>query len=363
MAKILISDIKENQKIESLFLVKSKSSATGKTGKPYIYLRLSDKSGEIKGYIWDNVEKYSGVFDAGDIVKIKSRASLFQNEMQLSITDIEKAEENLLDENTLKLFLKSTKYDINEMFEELSGIMYENLQNEFIIALVKKFFTDENYIKKLKTMPAAKSIHHGYIGGLLEHTLSMAKTGVFLAGHYRKFVIKDILLAGILLHDIGKMEELSNKNNATEYSDEGRLLGHIVLGVNLVDRKISEIPDFPGNLRLLLLHAILSHHGELEFGSPKKPKTIEALLLHFIDNMDSKTNQFIEMLDNQQVPWSQYSKNLDRYLLNSELFLSNHPEKDMSESDTKFAQEKKSLAESLDKPKKNSSDVYAGSLF
>ncbi|MCL4542479.1 MAG: HD domain-containing protein [Deltaproteobacteria bacterium] len=323
MEKILISDIKENQKIDTIFLVKGKSSATGKTGKPYIYLKLSDKTGEIKGYIWDNVEKYNGLFDVGDFIKIKSKSSIFQNELQLSVSELKKIDKTDIDENLLALFLKSTKYDVNIMFSELINILDETLTDEYIIMLTKKFLHDEDYVKKLKTMPAAKSIHHGYIGGLLEHTLSMVRIGVFISKHYEKYINKDILIASILLHDAGKTEELGNKNNnITEYSDEGKLLGHIVLGANIIDKKIGEIEGFPRNLRTLLLHSVISHHGELEFGSPKRPKTIEALLLHFIDNMDAKTNQFIETIETQVTPWGPYLKQLDRYLLNSKIFYS-----------------------------------------
>ncbi|MHB1662197.1 MAG: 3'-5' exoribonuclease YhaM family protein, partial [bacterium] len=320
MEKILVSDIKENQKVESIFLVKSKSQATGKTGKPYIYLKLSDKTGEIKGYIWDNAEKFNALFETGDLVKVKSKTSVFQNELQLGISDIEKIKLDRLDEGAIGLFLKSTKYDINSMFSELKSILKANLTDEYIIKLTGKFLDDENYIKQLKTIPAAKSIHHAYVGGLLEHTLSMMKTGVFLSEHYKKYVIKDILLSSILLHDAGKTEELTVKNNITEYSDEGRLLGHIVLGIAAIDKKIAEIPGFPEKLRLLLLHSIAAHHGEMEYGSPKRPKTIEAFLLHYIDNMDSKTNQFADFIDNNITQWSQFSKPLDRYLLNSKIF-------------------------------------------
>ncbi len=343
--KILVSGIRENQKVDSLFLVKSKTIATGKTGKPYIFLRLSDKSGEIKGYIWDNVEKYSGGFKAGDIIKIKSRSSAFQNEIQLGITEAERIDKGSLSENILSFFLKSTKYDTNKMFGELLKIIDVNVKNEYILSLIKKFTDDPSFVKKLRTMPAAKSIHHSYVGGLLEHTLSMLKIAVFLADNYAPYVNKDILIAGALLHDAGKMEELSNKNDATEYSDEGRLIGHIVLGAAAVDRKISEIKGFPEELRLLILHLIISHHGELEFGSPKRPKTIEALLLHFIDNMDAKANIFMDVYESQQTPWSQYYKQLDRYILNPALFsLKDRDEKEDGKDD-------------------NRQEVYSGELF
>ncbi len=320
MEKIFVSDIKENQKVDSVFLIKSKSLATGKTGKTYIYLKLSDKTGEIKGYVWDNAEKFNPLFEAGDLIRIKSKSALFQNELQLGITDIEKIKSDGMDESFLTLFFKSSKYDINTMFAELISILKENLTDAYIVKLADKFLNDENYIIRLKTMPAAKSIHHAYVGGLLEHTLSMLKIGVFLSGHYEKYVIKDVLIASIFLHDVGKIEELSVKNNLTEYSDEGRLLGHIVIGIRAVDTKISEIPDFPEKLRLLILHCIASHHGEMEYGSPKRPKTAEALLLHYIDNMDSKENQFADFIDSVNTQWSQYSKPLDRYLLNSKIF-------------------------------------------
>ena len=320
MEKILVSDIKENQKVDSIFLVKSKSQATGKTGKPYVYLKLSDKTGEIKGYIWDNAEKLAPLFDTGDLVRVKSKTSIFQNELQLGISEIEKIEYGMLGPDAMALFLKSSKNDAESMFQELKSILKENLTDEYIVKLTDKFFEDENYIKLLKTLPAAKSIHHAYIGGLLEHTLSMIKIGVFLSGHYSRYVIKDILLSSIFLHDVGKTEELKIKNNVTEYSDEGRLIGHIVLGAEAVNKKIAEIPGFPENLKLLLLHSIISHHGELEYGSPKRPKTPEAFLLHYIDNMDSKESQFADFMDNNNTLWSQYSKPLDRYMLNSRIF-------------------------------------------
>ena len=322
MEKILVSEITENQKVDSIFLVKSKSQAMGKTGKPYVYLKLSDKAGEIKGYIWDNVDKLAPLFEAVDIIKVKSKSSLFQNELQLSITEIEKIDFKNLAAEDAALFFKSSNNDIESMYNDLKTALKENLTDEYIIKLIDKFLEDENYVKLLKTLPAAKSIHHAYVGGLLEHTLSMLKTGVFLAEHYKKYVIKDVLLAAIFLHDAGKIEELKIKNNVIEYSDEGRLLGHIVLGSSAVERKISEINGFPENLKLILIHSIIAHHGEMEYGSPKRPKTTEAFLLHYIDNMDSKVNQIADFIDNcDNALWSRYSKPLDRYLLNSLLFL------------------------------------------
>lgn len=323
MEKILVSEIKENQKVDSAFLVKSKSHATGKTGKPYIYLKLADKTGEIKAYIWDNIDKFANSFEIGDIVKVKSKSSVFQNEVQLGITDIEKAGIDAENAEAMSLFFRSAGAGVNEMLAELVSVLKQNIENEYILKLIGKFLDDENYIRKLKSMPAAKSIHHAYIGGLLEHTLGMVKIAVFMAEHYSRYVIKDILVASAFLHDVGKIDELCVKNNVTEYSDEGRLIGHITLGAAAIDRKIREISGFPEKIKLLLMHCLVSHHGELEYGSPKRPKTGEAFLLHYIDNMDSKMNQFADFVEScGGVQWSQYSKSLDRYLLNSMIFIS-----------------------------------------
>ncbi len=319
MDKIFVSSIKDNEKIDSVFLVKTKTVQTGKTGKPYIFLKLSDMTGDIKGNVWDNVQKYINLFEEGDLVHIKSRSLMFQNEPQLNISEIRKVQVPPFE---LNFFLKTTKFNAEDMFTELSSILRKNIDDKYVKELVELFLHDTEYVSKLKILPAAKSIHHAYIGGLLEHTLSMAKAGLLLSKHYESIVNKDIILAGILLHDVGKLEEIKFEKNIAKYSDKGRLIGHIVLGVNLIDKKIDMIKDFPNELRVMILHVVLAHHGELEFGSPKKPKTVEALLLHFIDNMDAKINQFAAITGGQNSVWSSYSKQLDRYILNTKIFMS-----------------------------------------
>ena len=320
MDKLFISDLKENEKADSIFLVKNKSLLKGKTGKDYISLKLSDKTGDIKANIWDNTQKFANIFEAGDFIRIKSKTSIFQNELQLNISDAEKID---ITGGDLCLFLRSSKFNIDDMYLELCAILRENIKDKYIGELINSFLNDEHYTNKLKSLPAAKSIHHAYIGGLLEHTLSIVKAGLLMSMHYKDSVNKDVMLASCFLHDAGKIQELRFNKNITEYSDEGRLLGHIVLGINCISKRMETIKDFPENLKIIILHSIASHHGELEFGSPKRPKTIEAVILHFIDNMDARVNQF-EGLTEETAKisyWSNYSKHLDRYILDSKSYL------------------------------------------
>ncbi len=320
MDKLFISDLKENEKADSIFLVKNKSLLKGKTGKDYISLKLSDKTGDIKANIWDNTQKFANIFEAGDFIRIKSKTSLFQNELQLNISDAEKID---VTGGDLCLFLRSSKFNIDDMYLELCAILRKNITDKYISELINSFLNDEHYTDKLKSLPAAKSIHHAYIGGLLEHTLSIVKAGLLMSMHYKDSVNRDVMLASCFLHDAGKIQELRFNKNLTEYSDEGRLLGHIVLGINCISKRMETIEGFPENLKIIILHSIASHHGELEFGSPKRPKTIEALILHFIDNMDARVNQFEGLTEETAKVsyWSNYSKHLDRYILDSKSYL------------------------------------------
>ncbi|RZD16742.1 MAG: HD domain-containing protein [Candidatus Acididesulfobacter guangdongensis] len=320
MDKLFISDLKENEKADSIFLVKNKSLLKGKTGKDYISLKLSDKTGDIKANIWDNTQKFANIFEAGDFIRIKSKTSVFQNELQLNISDAEKID---VTSGDLCLFLRSSRFNIDDMYLELCTILRENIKDKYISELINSFLNDEHYTDKLKSLPAAKSIHHAYIGGLLEHTLSIVKAGLLMSMHYKDSVNKDVMLASCFLHDAGKIQELRFNKNIAEYSDEGRLLGHIVLGINCISKRIESIKGFPENLKIIILHSIASHHGELEFGSPKRPKTIEALILHFIDNMDARVNQFEGLTEETAKVsyWSNYSKHLDRYILDSKSYL------------------------------------------
>jgi len=193
------------------------------------------------------------------------------------------------------------------------------VKRPFLRRLLDRFFEDEDFAKKIKMAPAAKSVHHVYLGGLLEHTLSVVHLMLRIIPHYEN-LDQDLLIAGAILHDIGKIEELSYQRNF-DYSDSGRLLGHIILTVEMIDEKLRMVPEFPESSAMLLKHMILSHHGELVFGSPKRPETLEALLLHHVDDMDAKINAFMAWIEKEKDDpsrWTTYHKLFDRFILKPE---------------------------------------------
>lgn len=313
--KILISGIKENDKVESYFLVKDKNVAMAKNGKPYLNLKLMDRSGEIEGRVWDNAEEISGYFEKNDIVTVKGRGSLYQGKIQLSIVDVRKAAEGAASADD---FLPRSAKEPDDMLLELKGII-SSIKDPYLKILMDSFMNDKQFADLLKTAPAAKGMHHVYIGGLLEHTLSVARLVIELSRHYNGVNI-DLLLSGSILHDMGKTRELSYKS-AFDYTDEGRLLGHIIIGIQMLDEKIRGIDGFPEKTAMLLRHMIASHHGELEFGSPKRPKTLESLLLHNIEDMDAKINAYQSAVNrdtSEDTSWTPYQKMFERYLYKGE---------------------------------------------
>ncbi len=311
MEKIFIEQIRENDKVNSIFLVKDKILATGKTGKQYLTLRLGDRTGEIDARIWDNAEQISLTFKKGDFVQIKSRTQLYQGNIQLIINSLEsiKEEDVLIDE-----FLPKTGKNIEKMFLELRE-MAGKIEEKHLRALLDLFFDDRKFVSLFKIAPAAKSIHHVVIGGLLEHTLSVCQLILLVRNHYDG-IDGDLLLTAGILHDIGKIHELAYEK-AFDYTDKGRLIGHVVMGAEMIQEKINQIEGFPEKLNMLLKHLLLSHHGVLEFGSPKRPKTLDALLLHYLDDMDAKMNAFSNFMETQGDPesgWTPYHRVFDRFL-------------------------------------------------
>ncbi len=307
---IYVKDIKDQTKIEGLFLVKDKNNGITKNGKPYLALNLSDKTGHVKGRIWDNAEKFGNFFSQGDIVKIKSHSILYQGVLQLNISDIEKHD---CDESVLCEFLPASENDLNESYNELMSIV-ETIGNIHLKKLLQTVFNDSDIVSSFKAAPAAKSIHHDYLGGLLEHTLSVTRLANDLIRHFNN-VNRDILITGAILHDIGKIYELSYDRNF-DYTDAGRLVGHITIGVELINDKLKLLPDFPEGLALVIKHLVLSHHGQYEFGSPKRPKTPESLLLSYLDDMDAKMYGLLQFIKKEKKPgtkWTSYHKLFDRY--------------------------------------------------
>lgn len=311
MKKIFVKDIKEKDRIEEVFLVSKKESGVTKNGKPYLNLRLMDSTGDIEARVWDDVDSIANLFDKNDFVIVKGAAISYQRNIQLNISQVNKIPSQDID---VSMFLPLSKYNPDEMFRELEEIV-TSIKDVYIKKLLTILLSDGEISRLLKLAPAAKSIHHTYLGGLLEHILSLAKLTRDVSSHY-PHLNKDILIAGAVLHDIGKIYELSYEG-AFDYTDEGKMLGHITIGVDMLEKKISQIPDFPKKTTLLLKHMILSHHGHLEYGSPKRPKTLEAVMLYYLDDLDSKIQSITALIEKEKganSKWTTYHKSFDRYI-------------------------------------------------
>jgi 3'-5' exoribonuclease len=315
VAKIFINELKKGQTVESIFHVREKVLSKTKTGNPYLSLHLADRTGEVKGRIWESATDFAPLFEADDFIKVRAEVDEFQGTLQLRILKLRKCQEA---EIRLDDFLPQTPRDIEKMFSELKSIA-SDVQHPFLRRLLLAFFADEDFVKKFKLAPAAKAAHHVYIGGLVEHTLSVVQL-ILLIGPRYKGINQELLITGGILHDIGKISELSF-DRTFDYTDPGRLLGHITLTVEMIDEKIRSIPDFPEVLSILLKHIALSHHGEFAFGSPKRPKTLEALLLHHLDDLDAKVNGFLSWIEKEKdTPsrWTSYHKLFDRFIFKPE---------------------------------------------
>lgn len=300
-----IQDLKENDFIKNeIYLCKTKQELKGKNGKDYESLILQDKTGTIDAKIWDftgGIEQYESM----DYVHIDARVTVFQGSRQLNISRIYKATEG---EYNQADYLPMTKKDIDTMYRELQEYI-ASIKDPFLKTLAEDFFVkNAEFAKRFKRHSAAKAIHHSFIGGLLEHTLSVVKLCDYYSGSY-PIINRDMLITAAMFHDIGKMEELSTFPE-NDYTDDGQLLGHIFIGANVVNNYVKRIDKFPLKLKNELIHCILAHHGELEYGSPKKPATIEALALHMADNTDAKLQTMTELLaaNDSQLEWMGYQK-------------------------------------------------------
>jgi 3'-5' exoribonuclease len=292
------------------FLVTSKSVLKTNAGKPYLSLTLKDASGEIDGRVWDNVDSISARFGSNDYVSLTGSLVTHQGRHQVKILDIKKVEAEQIDPGD---FIPATVKSIDEMWGRIESLI-ASIGDKSLKSFLKELFSSSEIAKKVKTAPAGKVLHHEYIGGLLEHVLSVAEICDFLSTHYPE-ASRDMLIAGALLHDIGKIYELSY-DRAIDYTDEGKLIGHIVIGAELIT-KLEEKKKLLGKEKeMLLKHIILSHHGELEYGSPKRPKTLEALIVHFVENLDSKVGAFLSVLEKSDgdEAWSDYQRMFNRFL-------------------------------------------------
>jgi 3'-5' exoribonuclease len=312
MDKQAVRDLKDKDAVDSLFLVKEKSVGVGKNGRTFMSLLLGDQTGAMDGRVWDRVEELNQEFESGDIVRVKGLVQIFQGRKQVIVHRIEKP-----DQSTLQItdFIPASGKDTDDMFVELLKIV-RSMQNIHLRQLTLDVIEDPEIKPLFMNAPAAKTIHHAWRGGLLEHVLSISKILEFLASHY-DFLNRDLLLFGGIFHDIGKVWELSYEGSLG-YTDKGRLLGHMLLACELVEKKTSRILGFPEDLKDLCKHIILSHHGKIEYGSPKRPKFMEAMLVAMVDDLDSKMNTiqtFIESERNVGDKWSRYHELFDRYFM------------------------------------------------
>lgn len=309
--KIYIKDIKTGDKVNEIFLVAEKNLAYSQKGAPYLNLRLKDRTGDVDGKVWENAVDWDKAFKKGDLIRIQARAQSFKNAIQMSIIELKKVADAEVD---LADYFPVAKGDRAAMFAEILDYC-EQVKSPCLAGLLRSFFKEEKVASLFRRAPAAKGFHHVYIGGLLEHTLSVVRLLDKAAGHYTG-VNRDLLITGGILHDIGKIYEFSFER-IVEYSDAGRLVGHIVMGVEMVDAKIAAMPDFPEQTAMELRHLILSHHGVLEYGSPKRPKTLEALIVHHMDDLDAKVNAFQEFIRearDEEQDWTPYHRLFDRYI-------------------------------------------------
>jgi 3'-5' exoribonuclease len=307
-----VKDIKEGELVRDLFLVGSKAQLLSNTGKPYLTLTLRDRTGQFEGRVWDRAEEIGKRFDRDDIVEVSGSAIQYQGRMQLKVQDVQKLAGERPD---LGEFLPVTKRGIEPLWRQLRELV-TGVADAELRKLLERVFPDPpgtDTARRFCQAPGGKRMHHDYIGGLLEHTVSVAAVCRFLSTHYEG-VDGDLLVTGALLHDIGKVEELAYEGTF-DYTDEGRLLGHLYMGAEWVSREC-EKAGIPPAKAMLLKHMILSHHGELEYGSPKRPKTLEAVLLHFVENMDAKANAFSGAMEDlpEGVRWTEYNRMFERYL-------------------------------------------------
>ena len=302
-----IKEYREGDRVSDVYLCKHKQSAVTKNGKQYENVILQDKTGTIDAKIWDPNSAGIDEFDALDYIGVYGDVTSFNGALQVNIKRVRKCQEG---EYNPADYLPMSPYDIEEMYRELLYYV-DGIENQYLKTLLELFFVkDEAFVKAFKRSSAAKTVHHGFVGGLLQHTLSVAKLCAFYCERYER-LNKDLLIAAALCHDIGKIKELSFFPE-NDYTDEGQFLGHIVMGTEMVGEKIRQIPNFPSIIESELRHCILAHHGEYEFGSPKKPAIMEAVALNFADNTDAKMQTFTEMLEgNTNTGWLGFNRLFD----------------------------------------------------
>jgi 3'-5' exoribonuclease len=322
MKAAYVSDLTPDTTITSFFLVAEKELRSTREGKSYLRLELSDRSGSIEARAWENVEGLAAAFDRDDIVKVQARVESYKTRVQLSVEKLRRAEPSEVD---LADYFPHTAEDIEELYGRLREYV-AGIKNTWLNRLVSGVIEDPAIAPRLKRAPAAKVMHHAFVGGLLEHIVSLCDLCRLAAQHYVELDV-DLLIAGAILHDIGKLDELCYER-AIYYTDEGQLLGHIIMGLEQVTQRMNAIEGFPPGYKTLIKHLLISHHGEYEFGSPKLPMFREALVLHYLDNLDSKMGAARAALraGGGEAGWTAFSAALNRRLLRLDQFRTGAPE-------------------------------------
>jgi 3'-5' exoribonuclease len=308
----------ENKVVTSSFVVASKQVKAKKNGEPYLALILADRTGQIEAKMWDNVDEFILAFEQDDFLKIKGLINRYKNRFQLTIHKLRRMEEAEIDFTD---YLPKTTKDVGELWRTLTEFV-ASFQNPHLKSLVELFMADAEIAERYRNAPAAKTLHHAYIGGLLDHVVSLCRSCDLMCQNYPQ-MNRDLLLTGAFLHDIGKVQELTY-NRAFSYTTRGQLLGHMIIELEMLQAKLAKLPDFPAELKTLLEHLIISHHGQYDFGSPKLPMFPEALMLHYLDDLDSKMEAMRAQFEREAEldgPWTSYNASLGRPLLDSRKYL------------------------------------------
>ena len=311
MAKQYAKDVQDKETVKSVFVVSRKTMTTAKNGKPFLAVVLRDKTGELDARVWENAEALDPTFARGDLVEVEGVATTFQGRPQLKVDALKKVAPEGLDPAD---FAMPVKPEPGERFLGPILEIVEHIRDPNVKALCKSFLDDEAFLALFKRAPAAKTIHHAHHGGLAEHTLAVMRLAQRLSDQY-PVADRDLLVAGAFLHDLGKLKELAWEHQ-TEYTDEGRLVGHLVIVSEWIHERAACIDGFPPALESHLKHLVLSHHGTLEFGSPRLPQTLEAMILHHIDELDSRVASWLELMRRDQggESWTDFQKLYDRHL-------------------------------------------------
>ncbi len=311
---VWVENIETDTRVSGCYLVKSKKLSTTRNGNPFLSITLTDKTGDLPAKVWNRAEAFSDLFREGDVIDITGQTGTYQGQVQLTVSDLRLWAETPEPE----LFVETSPFDIPGMMRSLRAVLNQ-IEDSHLKALVDRFWLDRKFMDRFKNAPAAKNFHHGYLGGLLEHTLSVCRLAILAAEHYPS-INRDLLVAAAFLHDVGKTREFSWGLNI-DYTDEGRLVGHLVLGVAMLDEKLKSLKDFPGEKALRLRHLILSHHGQYDFGSPKEPKFLEAFALHLLDDLDAKMNGLNRFMDRdrREGHWTDFNRMFRKYFLKNPL--------------------------------------------